>query len=117
MTRRTQRVWIVEVRWRDKPEQGWKPTVGCALTKMDGQSVLRNWQDHNPSDRFRLVPYRGMKRQCQEEIKLEGIPWSTFRCIKREGHLGPHTISVLGSDVLHEALMPDPTQRATCHRA
>jgi len=45
-----------------------------------------------------------IKRQCLTEVKIEGMPGTTFFCCLGSGHDGPHEIGVLGSDALCEAL-------------
>jgi len=51
-------VWIVEMLCSGK----WHPTVGCSLVREDGRTKLKDWQEHNPDDKFRLKKYiRGAK--------------------------------------------------------
>jgi hypothetical protein len=42
--------------------------------------------------------------QCPAEVTLERVPWATYHCLLKLSHAGPHLISVIGSDALHEAL-------------
>ncbi len=35
----------------------WEPTVGVRLSRSDGRDELREWQQSNPADEFRLAPY------------------------------------------------------------
>ena len=50
-------VWIVEM-WIETPgHERWDPTVGCGLTKDDGQNALETWRERNPDDKFHLVKY------------------------------------------------------------
>jgi hypothetical protein len=53
------RVWIVEM-LNDITDR-WEPTVGCALTRDDGRVKVDEWKSRNPSDSFRLRPYRPAK--------------------------------------------------------
>lgn len=46
-------VWVVEM----KNGPRWEPTVGAALSRDDGHDNKRWWEERNPSDRFRVVPY------------------------------------------------------------
>lgn len=46
-------LWVVEMLTR----KGWAPTVGSALNRAEGRLVLKNWQQRNPSDKFRLIKY------------------------------------------------------------
>lgn len=58
MNTNTRHVWIVEM--RDNSPSGWSPTIGCALTKEEGQVVLASWKLNNPDDTFRLKWYRSV---------------------------------------------------------
>ncbi len=51
-------VWIVEGSYELRGQFGpWHPTVGVALTRVDGRHTVRNWKRLNPCDRFRLRKY------------------------------------------------------------
>ena len=60
MTPRADRVWIVE-RWNPDKKR-WEPTTGAALCWDDGRNDLRWWNNSNPDDRYRLVPYQRVRR-------------------------------------------------------
>jgi len=52
---KTQSIWIVEM-FSDVSRR-YEPTVGAGLTRNDGRLRLKEFQDRNPADRFRLKKY------------------------------------------------------------
>lgn len=49
-------LWVVEAKWLDVPRH-WHTTVGVGLVRTDARRVLRDWQQRNPDDTFRLRRY------------------------------------------------------------
>lgn len=54
-------VWIVEIDASTTATRKWEPTVGCGLTKEDGEQVLNDWESQNPDDTFRLTKYEAVR--------------------------------------------------------
>ena len=46
-------LWVVEM----LVDGRWEPTVGVQLGREPGREELKDWQERNPPDKFRLVKY------------------------------------------------------------
>lgn len=55
--KRYQTIWVVEAKWSESHYDSWGATVGVGLTREDGRKALKEWQQRNPSDFFRLMKY------------------------------------------------------------
>ena len=49
------RIYVVELMYPE--DKTWHPTVGVGIDREDGLRELKDWQERNPSDKFRLSQY------------------------------------------------------------
>ena len=54
-TKKSKRNHILVVEMQEK--DGWKPTIGCGITKDDGIAELERWRRVYCNDKFRLKKY------------------------------------------------------------
>jgi hypothetical protein len=60
---RVKYLYVVEMLcWAEEKCRRWEPTVGVALWRNAGRTELREWQQRNPNDKFRLTAYRRLAK-------------------------------------------------------
>lgn len=53
-------VWIIEMYFGYGEK--WRPTVGCATSRVNARKELKRWRERNPSDKFRMSKYERLSK-------------------------------------------------------